>query len=241
MSFPVTRHAVANATTSHAVVSTTVAYPVRFDDIEDAGGLEQPSNIVTIDIATPALITWPTNHTFTLGDVVWFTTTGALPTGITAATPYYVQSAGLTATQFRISASLGGADVNTSGTQSGIQTCRCINQLHFPTRGDYLVELSWMVRLNTAVDATMDLWADFNGSNVANSNTQLRLTANGEVNVASCPYVFTATAPNDFCRFFYRGSDTNLELLAVGTAASPTRPATPAVVLTAVYVGRHIA
>jgi hypothetical protein len=46
--------------------------------------------------------------------------TGALPTGMTAGTIYYVISAGLTDNEFQFSTSVGGAAVNTSGTQSGI-------------------------------------------------------------------------------------------------------------------------
>lgn len=38
--------------------------------------------------------------------MVQFTTTGALPTGVTASTNYYVISAGLTANAFEISATL---------------------------------------------------------------------------------------------------------------------------------------
>jgi len=51
-----------------------------------------------------------------------FTTTGALPTGITAGTTYYVIAAGLTANAFEVSATRGGSAVNTSGSQSGTHT-----------------------------------------------------------------------------------------------------------------------
>jgi hypothetical protein len=72
----------------------------------------------TISIGAPAIITVgsaPNN-----GDVVSFSTTGALPTGIVAGTNYYAINR--TATAFNISATPGGAAINTSGTQSGVQT-----------------------------------------------------------------------------------------------------------------------
>jgi len=72
----------------------------------------------TISIASPGVITL-TAHGFNIGDGVQFTTTGTLPTGITAGTIYYVISAGYTANAFEISATLGGAAVNTTGSQSG--------------------------------------------------------------------------------------------------------------------------
>jgi predicted phage tail protein len=79
------------------------------------------SSAVTISIATPGLISWPA-HGFSVGQQVKFATTGALPTGIVAGVWYYVIAAGLVAGAFQISATLGGAAINTSGTQSGVHT-----------------------------------------------------------------------------------------------------------------------
>ncbi len=75
----------------------------------------------TISIASPAVITLP-NHGLVVNDLVSFDTTGALPTGISPGTIYHVIAAGLTANTFEISIFTGGSPVNTSGTQSGIQT-----------------------------------------------------------------------------------------------------------------------
>lgn len=81
------------------------------------------SSVVTITIATPGVVTWFTgNHGMSGGESIVFTTTGALPTGLTAGTTYYVLAAGITATTFRVSLTPGGAAVNTSGAQSGIHT-----------------------------------------------------------------------------------------------------------------------
>lgn len=77
------------------------------------------SNTVTISIASPGVISW-TGHGFAAGQPCKLTTTGALPTGLTAETTYYVKS--LDANTFKLSATPGGADINTSGSQSGIQT-----------------------------------------------------------------------------------------------------------------------
>jgi len=74
--------------------------------------------VVTISIASPAVVSW-VKHNLVAGDTVRFKTTGALPGGISADTTYYVIATGLTANSFRISATLGGTVINTSGTQSG--------------------------------------------------------------------------------------------------------------------------
>ena len=70
-------------------------------------------------VATPGVITVssaPSN-----GDQVIFSTTGTLPTGITAGTAYYVVNR--TSTTFQISATSGGSAINTSGyAQTGTHT-----------------------------------------------------------------------------------------------------------------------
>ena len=70
----------------------------------------------TMTIASPCVVT-NNGHGFSNGDAVYFTTTGALPTGLSQNTTYYVQS--VTANTFRVSATRGGSDINTSGSQSG--------------------------------------------------------------------------------------------------------------------------
>lgn len=78
---------------------------------------------VTVTIASPAVFTL-VDHGFTAGDAVRFETTGALPTGLSVSTTYYVLSSGLTDDEFKVSNSVGGAAVNTSGSQNGTHTVR---------------------------------------------------------------------------------------------------------------------
>lgn len=83
------------------------------------------SATVTMTIASPAVASW-TAHGLSAGDPVKFATTGALPTGLTAGTTYYVIAAGLVANAFEVSATPGGAAINTSGSQSGTQTASTV-------------------------------------------------------------------------------------------------------------------
>jgi hypothetical protein len=79
---------------------------------------------VTMTIASPCVVTW-TGHGLVEGAPVIFTTSGALPTGITAGTTYYVgRSPGTNTFNLATSAAnaAAGTFVNTSGTQSGTQT-----------------------------------------------------------------------------------------------------------------------
>lgn len=77
---------------------------------------------VTISIATPGVITWNA-HPLVNGLPVILSTTGALPTGLVAGTIYYV--VGATANTFNLSATVGGAAINTTGSQSGVHTAVC--------------------------------------------------------------------------------------------------------------------
>jgi hypothetical protein len=79
--------------------------------LRDLGGT------ATITIAAPAVVT--STVLYTEGAAVVFSTTGALPTGITAGTTYFAfNNVGLT---FQLLDAAGNI-VNTSGTQSGTQT-----------------------------------------------------------------------------------------------------------------------
>jgi hypothetical protein len=73
----------------------------------------------TMTIATPGVVTWAA-HGLRESWPIKFSTTGALPTGITAGTTYYLNS--VTTDTFRLAATPGGADINTSGSQSGVHT-----------------------------------------------------------------------------------------------------------------------
>jgi len=78
--------------------------------------LQEVQSGVTITIASPAVLTY-SSHGYTEGQVIAFTTTGALPTGITANNIYYVRNP--STHTFNISSTATGALINTSGTQSG--------------------------------------------------------------------------------------------------------------------------
>ena len=77
----------------------------------------------TITIAAPGVVTC-TGHGLVTGNVVSFKTSGALPTGLTANTLYYVLASGLTADAFKVAATLNGTAITTTGTQSGIHTLK---------------------------------------------------------------------------------------------------------------------
>jgi len=75
-------------------------------------------NTITITIATPAVVT----STVNIADKTAITlqTTGALPTGLLVGTVYYTRY--ISSTSFNLSATPTGALIDTTGSQSGVQT-----------------------------------------------------------------------------------------------------------------------
>ncbi|WP_311272177.1 MULTISPECIES: hypothetical protein [unclassified Rhizobium] len=95
-------------------------YPfrIRFDDAPPPA-----VSVVTVTIAAPGVFSWNA-HGLDAGTPIKFSTTGALPTGITAGTTYYVVAP--TTNAFSVAATVGGSAITTTGTQSGIHTATTV-------------------------------------------------------------------------------------------------------------------
>jgi hypothetical protein len=90
-------------------------YPFRIvwgADCEETG-------TVTIANGSEAAVTW-NNHGFADGTPIVLSTTGALPTGLTAGTVYYVVSPDTNT--FKLAATVGGEPIDTSSAGSGTHT-----------------------------------------------------------------------------------------------------------------------
>jgi microcystin-dependent protein len=88
-------------------------------------GYKAPASLgtATITVAAPGVVTRAT-HRLSTGQIVYFTTTGALPTGLTANTRYFAIV--VTSSTFRLATTqanaLAGTAITTTGTQSGTHT-----------------------------------------------------------------------------------------------------------------------
>lgn len=80
-----------------------------------------PEADVTISVGTPGVVTWADHGLFANQPVI-FSSTGAVPAGLTAGTVYYVSSSGLTTDAFSVSAAAGGAPIATTTAGTGVQT-----------------------------------------------------------------------------------------------------------------------
>lgn len=114
-------------------------------------GVPDEIAVVTMTIATPGVVTL-VGHGKADGDPIRFNTSGALPTGATAGTQYYVKSP-LTDT-FNFAASPGGAAINTTGSQSGT------HYAVFPGADSLTKQIVGDIELTptVAMDQVMTIW-----------------------------------------------------------------------------------
>lgn len=74
---------------------------------------------VTITAGTPGIVTMPVGFSLPDDTALTFTSTGALPTGLTVGAIYYVVNS--VSNTFSVSSTIGGAPITTSSAGSGIQ------------------------------------------------------------------------------------------------------------------------
>jgi len=138
---------------------------VNAPDKEIVASLQQTKTTCTMTIASPCVITCA-GHGYLGGEAISFATTGALPTGITAAQRYYVKY--INSDTFNISLTAGGTSINTSGSQSGTHTIWDIRASVTKTatqlfgdggnaRGEHIIPFTFST--SYAVDTTSSKWS----------------------------------------------------------------------------------
>jgi hypothetical protein len=120
----------------------------------------------TVTIATPAVFT-ANDHGLVAGQAIRLFTDGALPTGLTANTGYYVSSTGLTTNDFQLASSyaqaIAGTPVkNTSGSQSGSHTFQAAYGV-WPIRNGTNIDLA-TIPASGATSGLISTYAD--GQNI---------------------------------------------------------------------------
>lgn len=134
------------------------AIPPFFQHAPPPGDAIAPdvSSVFTAVAATDLLTT--TGHGLVAGVPVRFTSTTALPAGLSAGTTYYVLASGLTANDFKVSTGLGGSVVDITSTGTGTH--------------------SWSRYLTAIEQAEVTAWlADRIDGNVVTANALLALAA----------------------------------------------------------------
>lgn len=125
---------------------------------------------VTMTIAAPAVVTWAA-HGLANGAEVIFTTTGSLPTGVTAGMKYYVSGAAADTFNLVASLAVGALTITTTGTQAGAHTAKVAS---------------------TSPDTATDKWIDLGSTNkhaMFDEKWGTQTTASGSLSVTLTPNV----------------------------------------------------
>lgn len=172
---PATNTAVAYSSTGTVPTGVTAnaAYYVKqinstTYNLATSVGITQAASIA-ISTGVITVTSAPANN-----DIVVFATTGALPTGITAGTKYYVINR--TSTTFQIAASSEGAAITLSGTQSGTQSVLSYTLVSTSSTGT-LVITETTSKINFAYKTLNKMSLDLGGNLVLAGN----VTAYGTV------------------------------------------------------------
>ena len=123
---------------------------------------------------------------------------------------------------------------NTTDISSGISIVSG-SRITMASAGIYNIQFSAQLAKSDAGDDVVDIWLAKNGSNVANSNTEVTIHGNNGNLLASWNFVVQASA-GDYYELCWSSSDTAVRLDYRVAGTSPTRPAIPSVILTAVQV-----
>ena len=125
--------------------------------------LSSTGGTVTITIATPAVIT--SNVTLPNNSAIQLGTTGALPTGLTAGTTYYVVN--VSGTSFNLATTQNGSPINTSGSQSGVQSISNLvdvplyqNYIQVSDSSNFVIVFGTNAIGTTTLDPMLIRWSD---------------------------------------------------------------------------------
>ena len=121
-------------------------------------------------------------------------------------------------------------NINSTSVSSGV-SIEGGNRITVAQDGIYNIQFSLQLTKSDAGNDDADIWLRYNGVDVPNSNTMVTLIGNNGKGVAAWNFVQTMTA-SSYCQIYWSSADTGLSIIAVGTQSSPTRPATPSIIVT---------
>lgn len=244
-----TEHGTFSSAVTQTVIATNQHYPIIFETDEDISGIYKAIGIVSINSASPCTVTCVSPSTTILVSPapIRFKALSDVTKGISLATTYYITNVSGGSNTFQLSTTIalaraGTANVNTTGAITG--TYECPSRVYFPSAGDYLVNLSALVRLTGSSNKKMDLWfvqgnstTDKAGTNIPRSSTQISVPDNTTAFLVTVPFIIDVSA-GDYIRMDYHGDSTSLEWVAIAAQTGPPIvPACPSIIMTINKIG----
>jgi hypothetical protein len=104
-------------------------------------------------------------------------------------------------------------------------------RIQIDTAGTYLISFSAIARVTTP-SKTFEIWLAVDDVDVPRSNTKSLLPTANVQRCITVTYIYTFTAGQYFT-LKYTSDDSGAYMIATGTAASPARPASPSIIVTA--------
>jgi len=171
-----------------------------------------------------------TEHTFPMGDGSTF-----LSDNGTFATIPFLPNATLSSSVNQTAIGMlytNNVTFNSNDQLVGIthSTASNTSQIWIQSAGAYLITFS-AVAMSSAPNKHIDIWFRKNGTDVARSNTHYELQLSGE-NLVTVTNIQQLLAGEYIELVWASTDDANMKLLATNAATTPTRPASPSVILT---------
>jgi hypothetical protein len=119
--------------------------------------------------------------------------------------------------------------LNSTSLTQGVSIGTPTSRVYVDRTGAYNFQFSLQLVSTNASSKTVYIWADVNGTSVANSATKITMAGSSQAYVAAWNFVIRISA-GDYFRLMWSTSDTNVQIAAA--AASAPVPAIPSVILT---------
>jgi hypothetical protein len=210
--------------------STTTAYRFQYDTTDYSNGVSVASHAASFtgSIATTTLtVSAVASGTLLPGMVI-------SGTGVTAGTYIVVQLTGTTG-------GVGTYTVSVSQTVSSTTITGSLpSKITFNTAGIYNIQFSVQLENQDNAQHDVDIWFSKNGTNIPNSNTVFTVPVRKSAGVYGylCGSLnfYTDVAANDYVEIFWRTESASVFAPALAAKTTPTRPATPSIIVTVSFV-----
>jgi hypothetical protein len=134
-----------------------------------------------------------------------------------------------TATQTNLSP--GSSNLITYNTITGsADITQTSGVITFARQGTYSIQFGAQVSKSSAGGQPIDFWLTLNGSNIVGSRVVQTISSTTVRGIYSREYIVDVN-PGNTLELYWVSSDSTMQLLAEGTALSPTRPAQPSISL----------
>jgi len=124
-------------------------------------------------------------------------------------------------------------NISSTATASGVSIVSG-NRITVDHDGIYNIQFSLQLIKTSNNNGDADIWLRYNGVDVPNSNSIVTLidgSKGSSKTITAWNFVQAMTA-SSYCQIYWSAADTGLTIYAVGTQSTPTRPATPSMIVT---------